>query len=1534
MLGAAFALVPGRVRASGLIWPTNQLMPTFSGPAAVLDCIDVSSATSGEIDLFASVEGIINRTQPQVVCVSGTDGEGKLTWVNLHNLAYNITNGYGVIMKYRTNFTGLVVTDTNQPHTLNLATTIAGVNNELICDPSLLYTLTNAPYNLPVLDDLRNRFADKYATYGYLYTNYWPQCTHRLMSGMGTNLDGNLRDYLVATKCAVVWLDPSVSADATLMAKFMADMTPNHGLYIGWWPNESPDLNWIASYGIPVLASDWFRNGSVFSGCLKTINVPDIPPPPPLENKVYVALILSDGDNIQYMQHVMKMDWGNSARGSIPISWTVSPLAADLDPVMMYHYWNTVTPNDCLVCGPSGVSYTHMQRWSGANLVGFANLSDSYLQRNGLRVITVWESVNSGLAQAYATNCPTLLGLTDQNGTYNAVDKGLRTIGLTPTYASTIAQITNALNTASATWTGTAPMFLGAQAVVWSLGPADMQTIVNSVDTNKYRFVRADHLFMLANRAFGAPTAVTQPALAITATSATIRGAVTGNATNTTAWLEWGTNSNYGTKTANTSLGAGAGAASAMITGLKAQQIYHYRVVASNTLGMVRGADQQFTTGNRIQTWGGNGSGERSVPPGLTNIVGVAGGASHGLGLKNDGTVVAWGSNSYGQTNVPAGLSNAVAVSGGLQHSLALLSNGTVMAWGDNSFGQTNVPTGLSNVISIAAGGYHSVALKSDQTLVAWGYNTSGQTNIPVWLTNVASIAAGYAHNVALRSDGTAVAWGYNSNGQTNVPPGLANVVAVAAGQYHSVALKADALTPLNLNPAMRLVADSLAGSDGTAISNWTDSVAGKAANQTNTANRPLVYSNVLNGHKTLRFSSAASQFMTVSASDSPLSGATDFTISVVMQSSTPGSVSGSFYLNTGLIGGEQPNAVPDWALCLNGSQLGAGLGAGDAACSGDVSLYGGTVTDGRPHIVTYLRSGSTIYLYVDGAMVGKQISLCTAARGNYDFQIGALTTTLYPYNGDIAEIQIYNRALKLWELTSANQVLASMYGLSGIAGSAMNRWVADRLNGSDGTIVSNWTDSIAGKIATQPLAGNRPRLYNNVINGHKTVRFASASSQYLTINQADCPMSGAGSFTLIMVFKTSTPGSSSPNFYQNTGLLGCEQPNAVQDWAFCINGTQLGAGLGAGASGCGADYALYGGNVTDGTPHAAMYVRNGDAISLYVDGALVAYQAGLCPLARTNYNVQIGAMTTSSYFFNGDIAEIQIYNRALNSWEITSVNEALAANYGLGGSAGSVVAWGYNANGQTNVLKGLTNVLAIASGTAFNLAMKNDGTVRGWGNNIQGQLNVPLGLTNVAAVAAGTTYSMAIGNLPPVAGTTNAAGFIDHDLLFVLPVSNPDGNPLTYRVMTLPSAGALYQYSAGVRGAVINAPNSTVTDPAGQVIFAPDPATTGTPYANFTFTADDALFNAGNGQATINIAYPAAPTFTNAVWNAASGTNGFDLSFSGDASATYSVWSSTNLVDWLKLGPATENQPGQYEYLDADATNWPQRFYKVAAGR
>jgi hypothetical protein len=489
------------VVAGEVKWPAGQLLPTFPTPAPILDCIDLASASSTEADLFASLEGIVNRTRPQIALVYSRDREGEFTWLDLHKLTYKVINGYQAVLKYRTNVTGLVVTDPAQPHTLNLATTLAGVNDEVICDPSLLATLTNAPYNLAIVDDLRGRFANKCEVYRYLYSHCWSRCTHRIFAGMSPNLHGHLRDYLVAVKSATVWLGPGKAEDAELLRLFVSTMKPLDGVYMGWWPGEGDGLKWIAQYGIPVLASDQFCNATVFSGVGQAIRIPEIPPPPPLENKVYVALILSDGDNVQYMQHTMKMGWENAVRGKIPIGWTASPLAVDLDPMMLDYYWNTATTNDCLISGPSGAGYAHINDWSPADLAAFARISSSYLQRSGLRVITIWDKVTRPVARAFATNCPNLLGLTDEKGIYNKVNLGLRTMGLTPAYTSTAANMIAGITNAAAGWNGHAPLFIAAQSDVWHLGPAGLLNVASALDTNEYKLVRPDQLFLLSAQA-------------------------------------------------------------------------------------------------------------------------------------------------------------------------------------------------------------------------------------------------------------------------------------------------------------------------------------------------------------------------------------------------------------------------------------------------------------------------------------------------------------------------------------------------------------------------------------------------------------------------------------------------------------------------------------------------------------------------------------------------------------------------------------------------------------------------------------------------------------------------------------------------------------------------------------------------------------------------------------------------------------------------------------------------------------------------
>ncbi len=74
-----------------------------------------------------------------------------------------------------------------------------------------------------------------------------------------------------------------------------------------------------------------------------------------------------------------------------------------------------------------------------------------------------------------------------------------------------------------------------------------------------------------------------------------------------------------------------------------------------------------------------------------------------------------------------------------------------------------------------------------------------------------------------------------------------------------------------------------------------------------------------------------------------------------------------------------------------------------------------------------------------------------------------------------------------------------------------------------------------------------------------------------------------------------------------------------------------------------------------------------------------------------------------------------------------------------------SVVAWGADFHGESDVPSGLTNVTAIAAGSSYSLALTGDGTVVAWGDNAFDQSDVPSGLTGVTAISAGSNTSLAL---------------------------------------------------------------------------------------------------------------------------------------------------------------------------------------------
>ncbi|RQO64806.1 hypothetical protein DBR40_25180 [Pedobacter sp. KBW01] len=492
-----------------LKWPKEQLLPSFPAPAQVQDLIILRQKTvyaSAEMYLFASLKGLVNQNKPRIFSYEGDNfAEGPYTWLASLGLNWSEPiDKWDLIAKYRNEISGLIVFDPAQTHTINLATVLAKGKGALIASPLLLSRLTAAPYNLPILLDLRGKFSDKLEVYQSLYDTYWPHLDHRLLIGLNPNAHkAALREYAVALGTAVIWLDPKIAGESELLDKFLSSMSQG-SRFMGWWPQEGPGVERASKYGIATIASDWCSNLTLHSGTSRTVNIKPIPQKPLLSNKIYVAFILSDGDNLQYTEHLMRKLWNNPDRGAVPMGWTVSPAMLDAMPGALNYYWQTSTDNDNLISGPSGYGYTYPNAWPDEKMLKkFISKTEEYNNRAGLRVITIWNTIVGGIkpdvGKLYARHAKSLLGVTAQNtgGGLTIYNNSLPGMALSCNYCTSEQAMKDHIARASAGWDKTSPRFIVIQAQPWTnISPTSFKNVASSLGED-YITVRPDHLFQL-----------------------------------------------------------------------------------------------------------------------------------------------------------------------------------------------------------------------------------------------------------------------------------------------------------------------------------------------------------------------------------------------------------------------------------------------------------------------------------------------------------------------------------------------------------------------------------------------------------------------------------------------------------------------------------------------------------------------------------------------------------------------------------------------------------------------------------------------------------------------------------------------------------------------------------------------------------------------------------------------------------------------------------------------------------------------------
>lgn len=357
----------------------------------------------GQEDLLAlvSVQGLVNRVQPQIFTYSSGYSDGilklyrKLGVVQKEEACSDVM---ALLKRFRSYYDGVVVYDPARRYTVNLASNIAGVENRVIVAPSLLDEFRReVDPAIDVLDLREMDFQTDAAAFDWYREHIFPRQDHRMLGvAKDVYMYDVFRDYLIACKTPTFWLpgeaDDDYSPEAVRNVTWLYEHTPVNIPVFGFWPgldggkdvgyNEFFGTELASKYGKFTIVCTWVGNYSYHTGVqagdqpfvqtkARAKKFRDYDP-----SKKYVGLVMVEsGDAPGYFQFdgFFPRQWDDPHRGEVAISYGISMSLRSLMPGVMRYLYDTATENDYFFCPISGAGYCYP----------FLGLCDSTANREG-----------------------------------------------------------------------------------------------------------------------------------------------------------------------------------------------------------------------------------------------------------------------------------------------------------------------------------------------------------------------------------------------------------------------------------------------------------------------------------------------------------------------------------------------------------------------------------------------------------------------------------------------------------------------------------------------------------------------------------------------------------------------------------------------------------------------------------------------------------------------------------------------------------------------------------------------------------------------------------------------------------------------------------------------------------------------------------------------------------------------------------------------------------------------------------------------
>lgn len=451
--------------------------------------VRLSALTHAQRHAVIALQGLVARDNPQIFIDFGS-GANDYSISEFEKAGYRISyndesgnpwNFASVVTKFRSYIadSGYTLYATTEDHgQLNTAINLATLNGWLPVTPADEETviqlglekkadISGDNINLKYLKNFYKEHKDEFRNDALVHMYHY---------AMG------MRDFAVQQKIFVLYIEDADYEGRLFRDSIMRDLEPSAPIF-GWCQYEIKFTESASRYGHYVIPSDHSYNLSILSS-FDTAEKFDSAFDGEVQldaDKHYVAIVYSDGDNLQWIQNGFSEFHTWQGYGlDTPVSWTFPPIASQLAGTDVNR--TLAKPqNATFITGPSGGGYARIMNMNSKELAAFSDYTASVMLDSGLEVMTLLDEIKYsnfdssmqkrlGYFSRYDNIKGGILQLDPDNyaggggRVYFSDDKPFVTVGFSLWHPSgNAAQVTNE--------------WLAEQAAIINAKPADIKTI-------------------------------------------------------------------------------------------------------------------------------------------------------------------------------------------------------------------------------------------------------------------------------------------------------------------------------------------------------------------------------------------------------------------------------------------------------------------------------------------------------------------------------------------------------------------------------------------------------------------------------------------------------------------------------------------------------------------------------------------------------------------------------------------------------------------------------------------------------------------------------------------------------------------------------------------------------------------------------------------------------------------------------------------------------------------------------------------------